>query len=133
MRENSDWNLIKARSLALLSRGLKWMLKWAFQIKNLSVVFSLHCKLFKFSTSPEPIGQFQPNLSQIVCGWPEWNLFTWRVHPSLMGDVSEMVKVHWQHFKIFFSKPLAQFQSNFFGEGDSSLFKWMVTHLSKGR
>ena len=40
MRENSDWNLIKARSLALLSRGLKWMLKWAFQIK-ICLLFSV--------------------------------------------------------------------------------------------
>ena len=62
---------------------LSWKLKWAFLIAFrpssvcpsvcpsvcLSVCPSV-CKLFLFSTSsPEPLGQFQPNLAQNILGW----------------------------------------------------------------
>ena len=62
---------------------LSWKLKWAFWshvVRRLSVrpsvcsSFCLSvCKLFTFSSSsPEQLGQFQPNLAQIILGW--WGL-----------------------------------------------------------
>ena len=56
------WNALLGYFLA----HLRWMLKWAFLITcHLSV-----CKLFTFSfSSPEPLNQFQPNLTQSIHGW----------------------------------------------------------------
>ena len=54
---------------------LSWKLKWAFLItcRPSSVCLSVCpsvCKLFTFSSSsPEPLGQFQPNLAQSILGW----------------------------------------------------------------
>ena len=54
---------------------LSWKLKWAFLItcRSSSVCLSVRpsvCKLFTFSSSsPEPLGQFQPNLAQSILGW----------------------------------------------------------------
>ena len=55
---------------------LSWKLKWAFRssvVRRLSVCLSVCpsvCKLFTFSSSsPEPLGQFQPNLAQSILGW----------------------------------------------------------------
>ena len=58
---------------------LSWKLKWAFLITcrpsslcpsvRPSVCLSV-CKLFTLSSSsPEPLGQFQPNLAQSIDGW----------------------------------------------------------------
>ena len=59
---------------------LSWKLKWAFlitfrplSVRPLSIRLSVRpsvCKLFTFSSSsPEPLGQFQPNLAQSILGW----------------------------------------------------------------
>ena len=58
---------------------LSWKLKWAFLItcRPSSVCLSVRppvrpsvCKLFTFSSSsPEPLGQFQPILAQSILGW----------------------------------------------------------------
>ena len=42
---------------------------WSPVVRRLSVCLSV-CKLFTFSSSsPEPLGQFQPNLAQSILGW----------------------------------------------------------------
>ena len=63
---------------------LSWKLKWAFLITCcpssvcLSVCLSV-CKLFTFSSSsPEPLGQFQP-------GEGDLSLFKWRAPPFSKG------------------------------------------------
>ena len=64
-------NLYLASFLAHLS----WKLKWAFLIvfRPSSVCPSV-CELFLFSTSsPEPLGQFQPKLAQSIPGIWEMN------------------------------------------------------------
>ena len=67
---------------------LSWKLKWAFLITCrpssvcLSVCLSVCpsvCKPFTFSSSsPEPLGQFQPNLAQNILGWRGFKFFKWR-------------------------------------------------------
>ena len=53
----------------------------SFSDQNLSVVRRRpRCccrKLFTFSSSPKPLGQFQPNLAQSILGWR----FKWRAPP----------------------------------------------------
>ena len=57
--------------LHFLLAHLSLKLKWAFLItcRQSSVPPSV-CKLFTFSSSsPEPLGEFQPNLAQSILGW----------------------------------------------------------------
>ena len=69
----SHLNIFYSRTMFLAH--LSWKLKWAFLItcRPLSVCLSVCptvCKLFTFSSSsPEPLGQFQPNLAQSILGW----------------------------------------------------------------
>ena len=65
-------NWLIHRFLAHLSRRLKW----AFLIKICPLIVRRRCrrcrcrKLFIFSSSsPKPLGQFQPNLAQSILGW----------------------------------------------------------------
>ena len=119
--------------LAHMSRTLKW----AFLIKfcPLSVVVVVvvvrnywRCRqLFTFSSSsPEPLGQFQPNLAQSILGRREFKFFKWRVPSFSKGRQlrnSENTSAKLKNLLL-----QNQFQLNMasFGEGDSSLFKWRV-------
>ena len=86
------------------------------------------CKLFTLSSSsPEPLGQFQPNLAQSILGWRR---FKWRA----TGDNSEntltifknlLLQNHWSNFKQTWHKASL-------GKGNSSLFKWRATPFPKG-
>ena len=76
-------------------------------LKHLKLYFR---KLFTFSSSsPEPLGQFQPYLARSrvqVCSNED-------PRPFPMGDCYELAKIHWQNFKKSSSQePLDQFQPN---------------------
>ena len=74
----------------------------SFSDQNLSVVRRrcrcCRCrKLFTFSSSsPEPLGQFQPNLAQSILGWREI------VFVQTKSQI--IVKIYWQTLKIVFSR-----------------------------
>ena len=75
------------QSIAFVAH-LSWKLKWAFLITcrpssvRLSVCLSV--RLFTFSSSsPEPLGQFQPNLAQSILGWCEF-IFVWMKGPAFL-------------------------------------------------
>ena len=81
---------------------LSWKLKWAFLI-----VFSVCpsvCKLFTISSSPEPLSQFQPNLTQSSIGWWVFKSSNEKPHPFPRGDNYKIAKLYWQDLKIIFSK-----------------------------
>ena len=72
-------------------------LQVSFSFCLLSTICPSICKLFTFSSStPVPIGQFQPNLPQFKACLGEG------LHSFPRGDNSENVKVkiHWHHLKI---------------------------------
>ena len=56
------------------------------------------CKLFTFSSySQEPLGQFQPNLTQSILGWWGFNFVQMKgPRPFPRGDNKEIAKIHWQ-------------------------------------
>ena len=74
---------------------LRWKFKWAFLIACCpsSVCLSLRpsdplswCKLFTFSSSsPEPLGQFQPNLAQSILGGRGFKFFKMKCHTLSKG------------------------------------------------
>ena len=98
------------------------------------------CKLFTFSSSsPEPLGQFQPNLAtkhSWVKGIQVCSNEGPRPFPR--GDNYEIAKNtltklknlllqnHWANF-------IQTWHKASLGEGDSSLFKWRPPPFSKGR
>ena len=102
-----------------------------------SVCLSI-CKLFTFSTSsPEPLGQFQPNFNK-KHPWVEGIQFCSNEgsRPFPRGDNRKKVKLNWKYLKIFFSRTTGQFQPNLakasLGGGDSILIKWRIRTFSKG-
>ena len=81
---------------------LSWNLKWAFWspvIRCLSVRPSV-CKLFTFSSSPEPLGQLQPNLVQNISGWRGFKFVQMKGHVLYKGEI----KINWQLLKKIFSR-----------------------------
>ena len=66
-------DILKSRSIYFSSPELKAQVSFS----DLYV-----CKLFTFpSSSPEPLGWFQPNLAQSILGWRDLNSYKWRVIP----------------------------------------------------
>ena len=68
---------------------LSWKLKWAFLItcRPSSVCLSV-CKLFTFSSSsPEPLGQFQPNLAQSILGWRGFKFVQMKGPALFQGEI----------------------------------------------
>ena len=61
-------------------------------------------KLFSFlSFSPEPLGQFQPNLAQSILGWRGFKFVQMNGHALFQGEIiTKYRKTHWQNLKIFF-------------------------------
>ena len=84
---------------------------------HLSVCFTFS------SSSPEPLGQFQPNLAQSIFGWREFKFIQMK-GPTLFprGDNYKIAKIFWRNLKVL---PL--------GEWNSSLFNWRAMLFSKGR
>ena len=79
----------------------------------LSVCLSVHpsvrpsvCKLFTFSSSsPEPLGQFQPNLAQNILGWRGFKYVQVKGPSLFQGEIiTQIAKIHWRNLKIFFSR-----------------------------
>ena len=67
---------------------------------------------FKKSSSPEPLGQFQPNLAQVSLDEEDSSLFKWRAHSFPRGDNYEITKIHYKFEKSSSPGPLGQFQPN---------------------
>ena len=75
--------------------------KVSFSDHNLSIVHCYcPCKLFTFSSCPEPLGQFQPNSAQSnypLLGWRGFKFVQIKGPSSfLRGDNYKKVKMHWQ-------------------------------------
>ena len=102
----------------------------------LSVCLSI-CKLFTFSTSsPEPLGQFQPNLAQSILWREGFNFLQMKgPRPFPRGDNYEIRKIHWWNLKKSSSpEPLSKFQPILaqasLDDRDSSFFKWRTNKFS---
>ena len=54
------------------------------------------CKLFTFSSSsPEPLGQFQPNLAQSILGWRGFKFVQMKGPALFQGEIiTQMGKIH---------------------------------------
>ena len=83
----------------------------SFSDQNLSVVCRLCCcrcrrKLFTFSSSsPEPLGQFQPNLAQSILGWRGFKFVQIKGPSLFQGEIiTQIAKIYWSYLKIFFSR-----------------------------
>ena len=79
----------------------------SFSDQNLSIVRRCRRrKLFTFSSSsPEPLGHFQPNLAQSILGCMGFQVCSNEGPcPFSRGDNYEIVKIHWRNLKIFFSR-----------------------------
>ena len=53
-------------------------------------------------SSPEPLGQFQPNLAQSICGWRWFKFVQMKGFVNFQGEKitdNEIAKIHWQNFK----------------------------------
>ena len=71
------------------------------------------CKLSKFSSSsPAPLGQFQPKWAQSILWWWELKAFSNEgPRPFPRADNKEIAKIDWRK-EIFFSRTIGQFQQN---------------------
>ena len=79
-----------------MPKCLYWELKWAFLIVCLSSsIYSSVCKLFTFSySSPESLGQLQPNLAKSILRWREFKFVQKKNHALFhVGDNGKMVKI----------------------------------------
>ena len=60
----------------------------SFSNKNLTVVRHRCCKLFTFSsTTPEPLGQFQSNLAQLIFGWRGFKFIQMKGPALFQGEI----------------------------------------------
>ena len=58
-----------------------------FSDQNLYILCRHCCKLFTFSSSPEPLGQFQPNLAQSIIGWKVYKFISMKGHTFFQGEL----------------------------------------------
>ena len=79
--------------------SLELKLVWAFllSVVRLSASPSVR-KLFAFSSSLEPIGQFQPNLAQSILEWRGFKIFEMKGYACFHGYRN------WRNLKISFSR-----------------------------
>ena len=72
------------------------------------------CKLFRYSSSsPEPLGQFQPNLAQSISGWREFKFVQMKGPSFFQGDIITKWRKNIDEIKKSSSPgPLSQFQAN---------------------
>ena len=95
---------------------LKWMqcfkITWAERsselflshvVRRLSVHPPVY-KLFAFSSSSEPLDQFQPNLAQSVRGWRKFKFVQMKGQLFSKGRSMWNSKKYWKYFNIFSSK-----------------------------
>ena len=101
---------------------LSLLLKWAFLItcRPSSVCLSIRpsvrpsvCNLFTFSSSsPEPLGQFQPNMAQSILEWREFKFVQLKGPALFQGEIIMKLRKYNEEFWKSSSKPLSQFQPN---------------------
>ena len=72
------------------------------------------CKLFTFSSSsPEPLGQLQPNLAQIILGWRGFKFIQMKGSALFQGEIITKLRKYIDKFlKSSSPEPLSQFQPN---------------------
>ena len=124
----------KAPSWGVNGSYLTWAessseLFWSPVVRRLSVHPSVRpsvclsvCKLFTFSSSsPEPLGQFQPNLAQSILGWRGFKFVQMKGRALFQGEI---ITKQWKYIdeikKSSSSEPLGQFQPNV----AQSIFGW---------
>ena len=61
-------------------------------------IAKIHWRNFKKSSSPEPMGQLQPNLAQRILGWRGFNSIQTKGHVLFYGEI---VKIYWRNLRIF--------------------------------
>ena len=102
LRQNQlfDWLVSSPESNAQVS----------FSDQNLSAVRSCRHKLFTFfSSSPQPLGQFQPNLARSILGW----IRNEHPNPIPRGDQDKIAKIHWQNLKSSLSRATRPISTKF--------------------
>ena len=83
------WSICGRVVLRFLAH-LSWKLKWAFLITCRpasvypSVCLSVRCPS---SSSPEPLGQFQPNLAQRILGWRGFKFVQMKGPALFQGEI----------------------------------------------
>ena len=82
------YHVLGRQVLHLLLAHLSWRFKWAFLIKicPLSVIIIVINFTFS-SSSPEPLGQFQPNLAQSILGWRGFKFVQIKGHALLQREI----------------------------------------------
>ena len=80
---------------------MSWKRNWAFLIACCPSSFCPPvCKLFTYSSSsPEPPGQFLPNLAHSILGWWGFKFVQMKDHALFQGEI--ITKIHWRNLKIF--------------------------------
>ena len=66
-----------------------------FQRGDNNETAKLHSRNLIKSTSPEPLGQFQPHLAKIIFGWRGFKFFQMKVHSIFQGEIMKILKIHW--------------------------------------
>ena len=76
----------------------------SFSDKNLSVFRCRRChKLFTFSSSsPKPLGQFQPNLAQSILGWRGFKFVQMKGPALFQREIITKLREYIDKFKKFF-------------------------------
>ena len=80
------------------------------------------------SFSPDPLGQFQPNMAQSILGFRGFMFVQMTGHALIQGEIIANKKNYIENIKKYFcSEPLGQFLQTWhkasLDGGDSSLFK----------
>ena len=76
-------------------------------------IAKIHWQNFKKSSSPEPLGQFQPNLAQSILGWREFKFVQMKGPALLQGEIITKYRKYIDKIKKSSSpEPLGQFQPN---------------------
>ena len=80
---------------------LSWKLQLAFSGRLFSVVCPFVCKLFKLSSSSqEPLGQFQWNLTQIILWWRGFKFLQMKGPALFQGEM--ITKKRWRKSNLIF-------------------------------
>ena len=97
------WKFVQqdSKNILMVLAHLSWRLKWTFFDQNLCVVCHGHCprrcsKLFTFSSSsPEPLGKFQPNFSQDILGYRGFKFVQIKGPALFKGEIITNSEIHW--------------------------------------
>ena len=116
------------------------MAQVSFSDHNLSVVRQRCCccccrrKLFTFSSSsPKPLGKFQPNLVQSILGWRGLKFIQMKGHAFFQGEIitklMKLKNVLLQNHRANFNQT---WHKSSLGKEDSNLFKCRAMLFSRG-